>query len=380
MQLRSANPSSRRSYTCSRGAFTLIELLVVISIISVLMALILPAVQSAREAARRTQCLNRMRQIALGIHGFAAKSKSGQLPAYGTWGDDIATSATSTQPAAMWSWVVDILPFIDKRDLYDRWDFNLRHSNGVNDNLIKTSNMKVLTCPDDDSASDRDGALSDVVNAGYAGIDSLVELNRTTGWGNSNGNYHEHDNVKIDWNSNGTIGDAEDEDLTHRSGVMWREVIHRVKGKFAAKRNQSLSLNDIYDGQSQTLLVTENLHAGGLESPAQMWGDPDARSCTFVLPIQRLSGVGASYFENPPVDPVFPKSHINGARDGNEGRSPWPSSNHSGGVCAAFCDGSTKFVSDDIDLLVYKRIMSPAGSRLNSSGVIPQAILSDGAF
>lgn len=380
MQLPSSNLGSRCCCKGSRPAFTLIELLVVISIIAVLLALILPAVQSAREAARRTQCLNRMRQIALGIHGFAAKSKSGQLPAYGTWGDDVATSATSNQPAAMWSWVVDILPFIDKRDLYDRWDFNLRHSNGVNDNLIRTSNLKVLTCPDDDSANDRDGALSYVVNAGYAGIDSLDELNRTSGWGNSNGNYHEHDNVKIDWNSNGTVGDAEDDELTHRAGVMWREVVHRVKGKFSAKRNQSLSLNEIYDGQSQTLLITENLHAGGLASPAQMWGDPDARSCTFVLPIQRLNGAGPRYFENPPVDPLFSKSRINGARDGNEGRSPWPSSNHPGGVCAAFCDGSAKFVSDDIDLLVYKRMISPAGARLNSSGVVAQAILSDGDF
>ncbi len=155
MTLRSSKPDRSSSFRCTRAGFTLIELLVVISIIAVLMALILPAVQSAREAARRTQCLTQMRQIALGIHGFAARSKSGQLPAYGTWGDDIATSATSTQPAAMWSWVVDILPFIDKRDLYDRWDFNLRHSNGVNDNLIQTSNMKVLTCPDDPSPHPR---------------------------------------------------------------------------------------------------------------------------------------------------------------------------------------------------------------------------------
>ncbi len=378
MQLRSSKTA--RILSPSRAGFTLIELLVVISIIAVLMALILPAVQSAREAARRTQCLNHMRQIALGIHGYAAKSASAQLPAYGTWGDDIATTAASTQPAAMWSWVIEVLPFIDKRDLYDRWDFNLRHSNGNNDQLVKTYNMKVLTCPDDDSASERAGALSYVVNAGYAGIDSVVELNRTTGWGNSNGNYHEHDNVKIDWNSNGTVGDAVDDDLTHRSGVMWREVIHRSKGKFAAKRNESLSLNEIYDGQSQTLLLTENLHAGGLQSPAQMWGDPDARSCTFVLPIQRVKLAGPSYFMNPPVDPNFPKSTINGARDGNEGRSPWPSSNHSGGVCASFCDGSTKFVSANLDLLVYKRIITPAGTRPNPGTVAAQAILGDRDF
>ena len=364
----------------ARSAFTLIELLVVISIISLLMALILPAVQSAREAARRTQCLNHLRQLAIGMHGAAARSAGGQLPAYGVWGDDVATSATSTQPAALWSWVVEILPFIDRRDLYDRWDFDLRHSNGVNDDLIRTFNMKVLTCPDDESANERSGALSYVVNAGYAGIDSVIELNRTTGWGNQNGNYHKFDNVKIDWNSNGTVGDQEDNDLTRRSGVMWREVIHRSRGSFKAERNQSLSLKEIYDGQSHTLLLTENLHAGGLESPAQMWGDPDARSCTFVLPIKRVSRAGPSYYADPPLDPNFPECVINGARVGNEGRSPWPSSNHPGGVCASFCDGSTKFVSEDIDLLIYKRIITPAGSRLNASGVVSQTILSDNDF
>jgi len=368
------------SAASDRSAFTLIELLVVISIISLLMALILPAVQSAREAARRTECLNHLRQLSIAMHGSASRSSSGQLPAYGVWGDDVATSSISTQPAALWSWVVGILPFIDRRDLYDRWDFNLRHSNGVNATLIRTFNMKVLTCPDDESAHERSGALSYVVNAGYAGIDSVIELNRTTGWGNQNGNYHKFDNVKIDWNSNGTVGDKEDNDLTRRSGVMWREVIHRVKGDFKAERNQSLSLQEIYDGQSQTLLFTENLHAGGLESPAQMWGDPDARSCTFVLPIKRISRAGPSYYADPPLDPNFPECVINGARFGNEGRSPWPSSNHPGGVCAAFCDGSTKFVSQDIDLLVYKRIITPAGSRLNANGVVAQDILSDGDF
>ena len=362
------------------SAFTLIELLVVISIISLLMALILPAIQSAREAARRTQCLSHMRQLCLGMHGAASRSATGQLPAYGVWGDDAATSATSTQPAALWSWVVEILPFIDRRDLYDRWNFNSRHSNGTNATLIRTFNIKILTCPDDESANERSGALSFVVNAGYAGIDSVIELNRTTGWGNQNGNYHKFDNVKIDWNSNGTVGDKEDNELTRRSGVLWREVVHRLKGNFKAERNQSLSLKEIYDGQSQTLMMTENLHAGGLESPAQMWGDPDARSCTFVLPIRRISRAGPAYFANPPLDPNFPGCVINGARFGNEGRRPWPSSNHPGGVCAAFCDGSTKFVSQDSDLLVYKRIVTPAGSRLNSSSVVAQAILSDRDF
>lgn len=363
----------------SRSAFTLIELLVVISIIAVLMALILPAVQSARQSARRTQCLNRLRQLGIGLHGFASRSPERQLPAYGTWGDDVATSPTSTQPAALRSWVIDILPFIDRRDIYDRWNFNLRHSNGENDDLIKGYNMAILTCPSDQTADGR-GALSFVANAGYAGIDSEIELSRTTGWGNQNGNYHEYDNVKIDWNGNGTVGDEEDDDLTRRSGVMWREVVRRSNGSFPAERNQSFSLDDIYDGRSQTILLTENINAGGLTSPTQLWGDPDARSCAMVLPIERVTSAGPGYFADPPVDPRFPMCLINGARNAAEGRNPWPSSNHTGGVNVTFCDGSTRFVNEDMDLLVYKRIITPSGARQNANGILPQDVVGDSDF
>jgi prepilin-type N-terminal cleavage/methylation domain-containing protein len=69
-----------RSYRCG---FTLIELLVVMSII----ALLLPAIQSARATARRTECMNNMRQCGIALHAFAAKDSSHRFPAYGTWGD-----------------------------------------------------------------------------------------------------------------------------------------------------------------------------------------------------------------------------------------------------------------------------------------------------
>ena len=376
-----------------RRGFTLIELLVVISIIATLMSLILPAVQSARAAARRTQCLNRMRQLGLGLYTFATRSPDARFPAYGTWGDDIATSPTSSQPAALRNWVVDVLPYIDRRDLADRWNYNLRHSNGVNDDIIKEMNMATLTCPDDPSASGRPGALSYVVNAGYAGIESVAKMNSTSGWGNANGHYHEFGKTKIDWNGNGVIEiesavnndveDPVDRVLGRRTGVMWREVARRSNGNFIAKPNFSLSMDEIYDGSGQTFLMSENLHAGGQESPAQLWGDPDARSCTFVLPVERIpsGSTPVDYFANPPLDPNFPHGVINGTRAGIDGRSPFPSSNHAGGVNFVFCDGAAKFVSEDISYDVYARLITPAGGqRSQAVGVAVQDILNDSDF
>src|SRR5208283_1032910 len=124
-----------------RRGFTLIELLVVISIIGVLVGLLLPAINSAREAGRRTQCLNNMRQLALAINAFAARKNV--FPAAGTFFEDNTTPAISgptsilnyalgsgttgvstTQPSATlnpmtnagYSWVVSILGDLDQQD------------------------------------------------------------------------------------------------------------------------------------------------------------------------------------------------------------------------------------------------------------------------
>ncbi len=105
----------------SRTAFTLVELLVVIAIIGVLVALLLPAVQAAREAGRRVQCQNHLKQLALAVTNYADAMRT--YPASGI----VDTSLASYDPrtGSMMSWVTLILSFIEQKTLHDQFNFNL---------------------------------------------------------------------------------------------------------------------------------------------------------------------------------------------------------------------------------------------------------------
>ncbi|MFK7820485.1 MAG: DUF1559 domain-containing protein [Planctomycetaceae bacterium] len=381
----------------NRSGFTLIELLVVISIIAVLMSLILPAIQSARMTARRTQCLNRVRNLSIGLASYTSRSAKAQLPPYGTWGDyreDTTASPwkNTSNPAQLKSWVVDVLAYIDRADIADRWDIDRKHdspfvqNNASNLQLIKEYNMAVLTCPDDPTAAGIPGALSYVVNAGYASIrfksSSKVGHEALAGsWGAAR--QQSDIELLIDWDGDGkTAGqhdDPEDIVINHQSGLMWPETLNRqgIVGKPTRLPNHSHTMNTIYDGTTNTLMVTENVNAGG----SQHWGDPDPRYTTFVYPIDHTGG-GLSpteFYKTAPLDPNVPDGVINGALAGPEGERPFPNSNHPGGVNVGFCDGSARFLNEDISLAVYAQLITPGGTRL-SQFVSAQPTMGQGGF
>jgi prepilin-type N-terminal cleavage/methylation domain-containing protein/prepilin-type processing-associated H-X9-DG protein len=122
----------------NRKAFTLVELLVVIAIIGILVALLLPAVQAAREAARRMQCSNNLKQIGLAMHNYHGAKLT--LPfACGF------TKQTGT-------WVAFLHPFIEQQNLYNTFNFNLALSDPANGPAVKTI-LPGYICPSDGNAA-----------------------------------------------------------------------------------------------------------------------------------------------------------------------------------------------------------------------------------
>ena len=363
----------------ARRGFTLIELLVVISIIATLMALILPAIQQARAAARRTECQNNMKNIALAAHNFAS-SKKGALPPLGVYGPDSATSPVVINP--LHSWVVKLLPFMDSRAVYDRWQLDQGWNSAANAAVNRTY-LKVLACPDDETAVNVGGGLSYVANHGY-----LLETLNDNIWVEPG----------LDWNGNSSVSiataadlDPVDSDAHRDSGVFWMDISKvpyaNAVGNTRARAQQknSIGIEGAYDGGGQSIMFTENTWAGGETS----WASPVWTNVGFVLSLSTASGQSYAnplWTTTPAPGKTAPKTLINQAPAGPEASltsldtklSASPNSGHTGGVNVAWVGGSVGFISQDIDSGVYARLVSPAGSKVRTFATQPP--LGDNAF
>lgn len=344
----------------ARSGFTLIELLVVISIIAVLMSLILPAVQSAREAARRLQCQNNLKNLGLALTNAATTRNGKFLP--------FARRSQQGSLVSVQSWCVEILPYIDRRDIFDHWKKDEAWFAGTNLPLSQLF-LKVLACPDDPTAWQEAGGLSYVVNSGYGD----AKRNPADQLGT-----HGASSEVFDWDGDGIRNspvpafynnDPDDTAIQKETGVFW-----------GARHTRSF--HDVYDGLSNTIMATENINAGGAESSGYSgdltsWANGLDSNCVFMFRVD--PDVTPAQFEDPPQNPIE-DSRINANRNGKEG-VPAPTSNHPGLVNAVICDGRVVSLNENMDVRVYKHLISSAGSRIRGiDGFHPQGPLSDNSW
>ena len=282
----------------SRSAFTLIELLVVIAIIAVLIALLLPAVQQAREAARRTQCSNNLKQIGLAIHNY--HDTYSRFP------------PSSIDPGHSRSGAfASILPYIDQANVYQRYDFSLGNSDPVNLTAV-AQRISAYLCPS-------------------APFRRPVPISGCDANDRAPGTYAVCTGSDDPWG-------------TTASGVP-------NNGAIVNSGSGSTSMRDITDGTSSTFLGGESA-----------WNFADY---TFTFgPCNGQIRWGFTYWSSPyPLATAFstkgpfnPKS-----RAGDSNRLANFRSEHIGIVNMLFCDGSVKYLSENIDHSLLDKLATRAG-------------------
>lgn len=359
-----------------RKGFTLIELLVVISIIATLIALIAPAVQSARNAARRMECLNNLKQLSLGTLNFA-QAHNGQLPSlvrnHGVQGN-------GTTPN-YYNWVVDLLPYLDNAALYRSLDdFNGSQQTPVRNTYFDINNsvpiLKALVCPIDINNSNQPGGLTYVASSGYM---------RGADWGQ----FATHGGGSIDWNNDGANNVLSDGVLARATGVFWYNAGPIAGGYNDSGPTMSIDFITEGDGQGQTYMFSENAQAnkwvnGTTFVPGNTIGDmafgivatagtsvtPDYTNtfATFatMTPLKLLSspilgppGAGVTAPNGISFPGAVPTAAI--------GSAPRPFSYHTGIFNMAFCDGRADSINLSINVRIYASQMTPNGQRFGQS-------------
>lgn len=355
-----------------RPGFTLIETLVIVAIIGILIALVLPAVQSARENARVTQCRNHLKQLFVATSSYAGASQD-QIPAYGRFrrlSDDkgVGRAPSDCYYVPESNWVVTLLPFIEEDSIQKRWDSTVAWHDNQNIYLGK-SDIGTLNCPSDTGYDA--GDLNYVINAGFASVSMLISYDRTEADRRfpNEMEMHLHNRVPINWNQNSVTpgfgpryDDNQDAEVTRSTGVSWAQV---------GGDNASFRFAHIHDGLSHTMVFGENYRTGYAarqDGPVMHnWSNPSINNCAFVLPVDANQTNGAN-FDDPP-----PSLYTTGMPNADSSLhfadvAPFLSSYHQGIVNIAMAGGEVIPLSVNIDRTVYKTLMTPNGGKRHFPG------------
>jgi prepilin-type N-terminal cleavage/methylation domain-containing protein/prepilin-type processing-associated H-X9-DG protein len=283
--------------TQTSSGFTLIELLVVIAVIAVLVAIFLPAVQQARESARSTACRNNLKQITLALHNY--HDTNGIFPSGQYFCKPGTACANSASFGPGWGWTASILPYVDQTPTFNELNFTLAMNDPVHLTVISRP-IPVFTCPSDATRVDS------VPPSGSASRPERIATTNYCGNGGSFGFSFQAPAL------------ARDERATN--GVFGRDSARRFV--------------DVYDGLSCTLLAGEVIHYNFPWDPTLFghW-NPNTGTACCTLSLVRVGSW--------PMNPGFDGTQL--------AQRESFSSLHPGGAHFALCDGSVRFISENID-------------------------------
>lgn len=335
----------------SRG-FTLIELLVVIAIIAVLISLLLPAVQQAREAARRTQCKNNLKQLGLALANYESTFTAFPPARIGRYTNGVGGSWDD----GWTSWTVMILPYFDQSALYNQYNTNLRWDDPGNAPIVGQSIQGYL-CPSTPGNTRRD--LNSTNSPQPAAGDYSATAYMSEKYFTAVGGY------ATTWTSK-----------TDATGTQLRQGILNKPGApsdAAYNQFQPTRYRDITDGTTNTTAIGESAGAPAAFGPSRQ-----------IFSVPALSGQKNDGDYNSATGSYVYKGGTAWADDGKvtgiqgcrtdgraRGTAPLAPMNacndsemysfHSGGVQFVMGDGSVRFISQNIDLGLFAGLVTKAG-------------------
>jgi len=349
-----------------RTGFTLVELLTVIAVISVLMGLLLPAVQKAREAANRAKCSNNLRQLGIACLGF--ESAHGALPRGGEHVvanfNDGATVATY-KAQDLQSPHMLILPYIDQGQLAQGYDFRARYNQTTANAAVATATPPTFFCPTNPLAGDRSHGRD---SAGFGCTDyttlSYVQINPdgspSSGFWPSatTGRQYPH--------SLYTKFSSPDATVSPAKTVQLNSVTHfgQIDALFGCPK-----IEDIVDGTSSTIMMVED--AGQNEymaTPSNAYHDPIANSASrhwrWANP-DIGSGLSRKLNNNRGATYVAPDANGDGCTWVNADCGPngEPFSFHGSGVHVVFADGHVVYLRDSLPTAILRALATRADGR-----------------